>query len=274
MFKKFMSLLIFASTLQIAIAQEKIPLKMYALHCGNIDVRDLSLFSDIGDYDGKTANFANTCFLIAHPNGYLLWDTGLADSLIEKPETKGSFYLSKTVTISQQLQEIGITPKDITYVAISHAHFDHTGGLENFPHSTWIINKYEIEHAKENPESYFDFTKLSGWETVNKEITTGDFDVFKDGTIKILKTPGHTPGHQVLQVNLPKTGIVIISGDAFHQRTSFEPLRIPVFNTNRAESIASADRIKGILKNTGGRIIIMHDKNDIESLPAFPNYLE
>ncbi len=105
-------------------------------------------------------------------------------------------------------------------------------------------------------------------------LISGDYDVFGDGSVKILNTPGHTPEHQSLLLRLSQNGVIILSGDLFHQKTSYEPLRVPVFNTSRANTIASADRIRALLKNTQGRLIIQHDAHDFEKLPKFPEYLD
>jgi len=110
------------------------------------------------------------------------------------------------------------------------------------------------------------------WVTLGKVMR--QIDVFGDGTVKILNTPGHTPGHQSLELKLPQAGVVILSGDEFHQRASIEPLRVPVFNTNRADTMASADRIKRLLINTKGHLVVQHDAHDFEELPKFPEYLD
>jgi N-acyl homoserine lactone hydrolase len=276
--KRFAVLCISLCTSWTALGQEqkiKPDVKLYAMDCGTIEVANFGDFSDTGDYDGKTARFPDVCFLIKHPKGTLIWDTGLPDSVIKEPITNGPYGLSKTMTIEEQLAKIHMKTSDIHYVALSHTHFDHTGGLESFSHSTWIMNKIELNFAKTNPLGNADNpTSKKNWSAVQKKMINTDYDVFEDGTVRIIKTPGHTPGHQSLVVQLPKSGTVILSGDALHQRTSLEPVRIPVFNTNRAESIASIDRIKGILKNTKGRLVVQHDAADFAALPKFPRYLD
>jgi N-acyl homoserine lactone hydrolase len=98
--------------------------------------------------------------------------------------------------------------------------------------------------------------------------------VFGDGTVKILRANGHTAGHQVLQLKLAKSGTVILSGDLFHTRENFEQDRMPVFNDSRGETLGSIDRIKRILKNTNGRLVIQHDPGDFQALPKIPAYLD
>ncbi len=102
----------------------------------------------------------------------------------------------------------------------------------------------------------------------------GDYDVFGDGSVRILKAPGHTPGHQVLMLKLKKSGTVLLSGDLNHVRENRRHRRVPPFNTDRADSLASIDRIEAILKNTKGRLVIQHDERDFKALPGFPKYLD
>lgn len=258
-------------------AQEKqaIHIKLYAIDCGRIDISNFAGFSDTGDYDNKSSQLADPCFLIVHPKGILLWDTGLPDALLNKPKIVDVFRFTKLVSLQDSLKKINLKPTDIKYVSVSHSHFDHMSGLDQFPKSTWILQKAELNYAKTNPNPFvIDASKLKSWKTAQKTIINGDYDVFGDGTVQIIYTPGHTPGHQSLKLKLPQAGVVILSGDEFHQRSSFEPLRIPVFNTSRADTMASADRIKVFLKNTNGRLVVQHDAHDFKELPRFPEYLD
>jgi N-acyl homoserine lactone hydrolase len=102
----------------------------------------------------------------------------------------------------------------------------------------------------------------------------GDYDVFGDGTVRILAAPGHTPGHQVLELKLQKTGTVILSGDLYHLRTNREFMRVPVINASRADTLASMNRIETIVKNSKARVIVQHDPQDFLALPKLPAYLD
>jgi len=98
--------------------------------------------------------------------------------------------------------------------------------------------------------------------------------VFGDGSVRILKAPGHTPGHQVLEVKLKKTGVVVLSGDLYHTDANRKFRRVPAFNASRADTLASIDRIEKIVQNTHARFIIQHSLEDIAALPKFPGYLD
>jgi glyoxylase-like metal-dependent hydrolase (beta-lactamase superfamily II) len=115
---------------------------------------------------------------------------------------------------------------------------------------------------------------LSGRKQAKVELIDLDRDVFGDGTVKILRANGHTAGHQILVLKLPKSGTVILSGDAVHTRENYEQGRMPVFNYARGETLASMDRIRRILANTHGRLIIQHEPKDFEALPKIPAYLD
>ena len=98
-----------------------------------------------------------------------------------------------------------------------------------------------------------------------------DKDVFGDGSVMILRTPGHTPGHQALLVRLKEKGAVLLSGDAAHFHENYQNEGVPGFNYDRAQTIASIQRIKQIEKNLKATVIIQHDPRDIGKLPTAPN---
>lgn len=251
--------------------------RLYALDCGSILAKELGMFSDTGEYDGKSAQLAAPCFVIRHPQGVLLWDTGLGDALAAQKGgvDDGPFHAQVDVTLSSQLGQLGLAPADITYMAFSHFHFDHTGNGAQFPAATWILNKAELDAANANP-AVFDLSPefMKTLKAAKQQVITGDHDVFGDGTVRILKAPGHTPGHQVLALRLQKSGAVILSGDLYHLRDNRQFRRIPGFNHDRAATLASIDRIETIVKNTHARFVVQHDPIDFKALPRFPAYLD
>lgn len=102
----------------------------------------------------------------------------------------------------------------------------------------------------------------------------GDKDVFDDGSVQILRAPGHTPGNRMLLVKLAKQGVVLISGDLYHTRQNYEKSLIPSVNSSRAETLASMDRFHRLAKNTHARVVIQHAPEDFAAMPAFPKYLD
>ena len=221
-------------------------------------------FSDTYAYGDLKLQFVFSCYLIKHDNDYLLWDTGHA---MTAPN------VAPKVSIVDQLAKLDVKPEQIKYVGISHYHADHTGQVASFPKSTVLIGAKEWEAiTAPKPAAGVNFKPFEGWiKGENKvEPLALDKDVFEDGSVIVLRTPGHTPGHQVLLVKLPQTGAVVLVGDAIHFRENYDAFGVPGFNFDRAQTVASMERIKQIATNLKATIIIQHDARDVEKLPVFP----
>lgn len=195
-----LALLLAAAAPSLDAAQQQ-QVRLYALDCGVLAVRDLGWFSDTGEYDGKPAEFVVPCFVIRHPKGVLLWDAGL-DAARDARQPN-----NRVPTLLSQLSQIGLTAADINYAAVSHFHYDHVGRATLFPAATWILSAAEVDAANADP-SEFNLSEAfrAMLKEVKQESIAGDYDVFGDGTVRILKAPGHTPGHQVLALKLQKSG--------------------------------------------------------------------
>jgi N-acyl homoserine lactone hydrolase len=269
-------LAVFAMAAAPARSEENV-IRLYALDCGLIEFKDMGWFSDTGEYDGKPGRLVDPCFLIRHPKGTLLWDTGLGDKLAANANgvDNSGVHMRVPFTLVDQLGKLGLTPADVGYVAFSHFHFDHTGNANAFANSTWILNSNEINWASATPTPFgVDPGTFSAYKSAKTKMIDGDFDVFGDGSVRILKAPGHTPGHQVLAIKLTKSGTVILSGDLYHLRDNRAHRRVPGINYERADTLASIDRIERIIKNTKARLVVQHDPADFKALPKFPAYLD
>jgi N-acyl homoserine lactone hydrolase len=253
-------------------------LRLYVLDCGHATFKDMGGFSDTGEYDGKAGEIAVPCFLIRHPKGDLLWDAGLGDHYNypkEGSDAAPGVHVTVPVTLLAQLRSLDLAPKNINFIAFSHLHWDHTGNANDFPDSVWIMNKMELAAALTLPPPGGVLPETwNVYKSAKNETIEGDYDVFGDGTVMILRAPGHTPGHQVLKLKLKKSGIVILSGDLYHLRTNRIFKRVPVFNADRADTLASMNRIEAIIKNTHARLIVQHDPRDFQALPKPPAYLD
>src|SRR5439155_26148068 len=166
----------------------------------------------------------------------------------------GAITQRRAKTLAAQLTEIGVKPADIAYVAVSHTHGDHVGNLALFPSSTILIQGAEYDWAMTQP------VKPAFAATQPIEKLTGDRDVFGDGSVMILSTPGHTPGHQSLLVVLAKSGPVLLSGVGVHLRGDWENRRVPSMNTNRDQTLASMQRIASVMETRKAKLRIHHDK--------------
>jgi N-acyl homoserine lactone hydrolase len=253
-------------------------LRLYVLDCGHATFKDMGGFSDTGEYDGVAGEIAAPCFLIRHPKGNLLWDAGLGDHYNypkEGSDAAPGVHVTVPVTLLAQLKSLDLTPKNINFIAFSHLHWDHTGNANDFPDSIWIMNKSELAAALTLPPPGGVLPETwSAYKSAKNETIEGDYDVFGDGTVMILRTPGHTPGHQVLKLKLQKSGTVILSGDLYHLRANRTFKRVPVYNVNRADTLASMSRVETIIKNTHGRLIVQHDPHVFQALPKPPAYLD
>jgi N-acyl homoserine lactone hydrolase len=245
--------------------------KLYVLDCGQNIGKDQSRWSP-GVNEGKAIEFSDNCYLIRHDKGLLLWDTGVPDAVTAMPDgmivANGAITYRRAKTLAAQLDQIGVKPADVTYVAVSHTHGDHVGNILLFPSSTVLIQGAEYDWAMAGPAK----PTFAATQTIKK--LTGDHDVFADGSVKIVSTPGHTPGHQSLLVVLPKTGALLLSGDAVHFQDNWTHQRVPSMNFNRDQTLASMKRIAALLEERKAQLWINHDKPQSERLKYAPAFYE
>jgi N-acyl homoserine lactone hydrolase len=245
--------------------------RLYVLDCGTNYGKDQARWSP-GVNVGQPILLADNCYLIRHAKGLLLWDTGQPDEIAGKPdgvETAGGAIIARrTKTLVAQLAQIKLKPSDITYVAISHSHGDHIGNLALFPKSTILMQQAEWDFAFADPAK----SPLPAGQTVEK--LNGDYDVFGDGSVMILSTPGHTPGHESLLVMLHKTGPVVLTGDAVHFKDNWDNRRVPGGNFNKDMTLASMNRLSELVTDLHAQLWINHDKPQTDSLAHSPKYFE
>jgi len=231
--------------------------KLYIINCGEGVAGDISRWSP-GVNVGKSMDFVDNCYLIHHTQGWLLWDTGITDAIAAKPDGEAPAdprmtHWRRPKTLASQLEMLGVKPADIKYVAVSHTHPDHIGNVEMFPQTMLLVQKAEYEWPSPLGVGRFKpehpVTKLEG-----------DYDVFGDGSVTLLATPGHTPGHQSLLLKLPNTGAIVLSGDAVHFKSNWDNRRVPSGNTDKDKTLASMQRIADILAKENAQLWINHDK--------------
>lgn len=275
-------LLICAVTLGSVVAQSHPPkppktVRLYVFDCGVITGMDPKLFNF------KREELADTrmsvpCFLIVDPRGTLMWDVGAIPDADFKgdttPITEG--YFSSTRTLRSQLAEIGYTPADITYLAMSHYHGDHVANANEFAGSTWLVRQVERDAmfaakppAIATPTTY---SELKNSKTII--ISTDEYDVFGDGNVIIKFAPGHTPGHQVLIVKLAHTGNVMLAGDLYHYPEERTLNRVTTYEYNAQETLASRAMIEDYVKKTNTQLWIEHDFVANAKLKKSPKYYD
>jgi len=254
----------------------KSALQLYVFNCGKIEVLDISVFQP-GIDKGKHKMLTDSCYLVVHPKGTLMWDTGLPDALSQKSEGMtfmNSFVMHMPVTLASQLKEIGYTPESIDKLGISHMHGDHIGNAGLFPKAQLLMQKEEYAAAfGTEPGKYgFDPTSYPSLKANPVMTLESDYDVFGDGTVVIKRMVGHTPGHQALFLKLPKTGNILLSGDLAHYTDNWEHKRVPSFNFNKEQSIKSMEDTAQLLKDNHAVLWIQHDleqNSGIKHSPAF-----
>ena len=251
--------------------------KLYVFECGNIEVRNQALFSP-GVDEGKVKQLTDSCYLIKHAKGSMIWDTGLSDSLgtqgIEKWEK--AFFMNVTKPLNTQLADIQIDPKSVNYIGISHFHSDHTGNANLFTNASLIIQQEEFDAAfgTEPEKSGFSPDTYSAIDRSKIKVISSDHDVFGDGTVVIKRAIGHTPGHQVLYINLEDTGPIVLSGDLYHFTKNRTHKRVPSFNFNKEQTIESMDLIEAFVEKTGAQLWIQHDLEQNKTIDHSPKYYQ
>jgi N-acyl homoserine lactone hydrolase len=262
--------------------------RMYVLDCGVGHAADQSRWT-MGFNVGQPIDISVSCYLIHHKTGYFLWDTGVSDHVASMPDgwlpggdEKNGIRWRRAKTLMAQLASLHVSPADIVSIGISHTHPDHIGNVELFPNTVLDIQKEEVD-------SYF----APGSEGVaappgdptprfskghKTRLVDEDLDVFGDGSVMLFYTPGHTPGHQSAIVHLPKTGYVILTGDAVHLRTNWDNRRIPYFGRQSAiqklQFMTSMQRLADLQAFYHAQLWILHDKVQSDALKHAPQYYE
>jgi len=223
-------------------------------------------FSDTLAYGDLKLQFVFSCYVIKHGDDYMLWDTGHAMTMPK---------LAPAVSLVDALAKIDVKPEQIKYVGISHFHADHTGQVSSFPKATLLIGAREWDAiSSPKPPEGANFKPFESWIKGDSKVEPQalDKDVFGDGSVIMLRTPGHTAGHSSLLVKLSQMGPVIITGDAVHFHENWDSDGVPAFNYDRAQTVASIERLKKLAANLKATVIIQHDARDVEKLPAFPAF--
>src|SRR5882762_291321 len=259
-------------------------IRLYVFDCGTLHIKDTGRFG-LKPEEVATSDLSVASFLVTHPKGTLIWDTGAVPDKDWKP-TGNSVTQHVVLPDSQerdvtmikpfmlQLAEVGYSPAKITYLALSHYHYDHTANANEFANATWLVRQDERDamFADRTPGA----TQPSSYAALRNSrtliIKTDDHDVFGDGRVVIKSAPGHTPGHQILYVKLAKTGDVVLSGDLYHYPEERTLNRVPTFEFNQDQTRATRVTIEALLKRTGAQLWIQHDFNGNARLKKAPDY--
>jgi glyoxylase-like metal-dependent hydrolase (beta-lactamase superfamily II) len=251
--------------------------ELYAIDCGHATFNDVGVFADDGSMAGQSRELVDPCYLIRHPEGDLIWDTGFPDAVADMADGLDigiGAHVTRSSKLADQLAQLQLTPADIEFVSFSHMHGDHVGNGNTFAASTWIVDPDErtamfSAEARADAQGFAAYNQLENAETRLLE-GDADLDVFGDGSVTLIQTPGHTPGHTILRVNLANAGTVLLTGDMWHLAESRERRLVPTFNVDRAQTLASMDKIEALARETNARVVRQHVREDFDALPRFP----
>jgi N-acyl homoserine lactone hydrolase len=257
--------------------------RLYRLDCGHSLANDESVWTP-GENVGRDIEFSSTCWLIKHKNDWLLWDTGVPEATLRDPRGWSTlpklivYHLDKSVT--GQLAQIGLKPDDIGRVAISHTHGDHIGNVALFPNAAIVMQRaeyrwiYSPDGSNANVNQLMALARKLLGTPKNLQLIDGDTDVYGDGSVILVATPGHTPGHQSLLVHLKNSGFIVLSGDVVHLQENFRNNIVPSLNTDKTESLASMEKIRRLIASYKATMFINHDKTQTDTLKVLPAFYD
>jgi glyoxylase-like metal-dependent hydrolase (beta-lactamase superfamily II) len=265
-----------ASVAELAPAPKVTSPRLYVFDCGTL------VYNKPEDYnlkreEVKDTSMGVTCYLVVHPKGMLLYDTGLNDRLVGRPlyeNVLDGYGQIKFNTLSGQLADIGVAPGYIDYLVLSHYHWDHVGNAADFAGSTWLVYKGDRDRmfSKES-RAYPWFGQYSALEHSKTMLLSGDHDVFGDGTVILIATPGHTEGHCSLMVRLKNTGPVVLSGDLYHYAEERDLNRMPD-EEKKSGTVQSRQKVEELLRRTGAKLWVGHSMEFFRTVRKSPAWYD
>jgi N-acyl homoserine lactone hydrolase len=236
----------------IAVPQSRIPVRLWRLDCGVF----------------VTKHLVNSCYVIRHGSTWMLWDTGFSAQQSAKSDG-----IRVDSSLTSELARIGLQPKQIGLIGLSHLHWDHVGQAADFPAARLLVGKEDWDAmAAHLPAVNVAPEMLAPWFSgpAPKTLVQGDQDIFGDGSVIMIATPGHTPGHHSLLVRLARQGPVLLTGDLYHSTQQFEAKQVPPHDADPEQTKASFERFDALVQELNATLIIQHEPADVAKLPRFP----
>ena len=250
--------------------------RLYVFDCGTL------VYNKPEDYnlkreEVKDTNMGVSCYLLMHPKGMLIYDTGLNDRLVGRPLYENvleGYAQIKFTTLSGQLADIGVTPANVDYLVLSHYHWDHVGNAGDFAGSTWLVYKGDHDQMfSKEARAYPWFGQYSALEHSKTVLLSGDHDVFGDGSVVVIATPGHTEGHCSLLVRLKNTGPIVLSGDLYHYPEERDLNRMPA-EEKTSGTVQSRQKVEELLRRTGAKLWIGHSMEFFRTVRKSPAWYD
>jgi N-acyl homoserine lactone hydrolase len=275
------SVLLLALAALPAFAQQKKPeppksVRLYIFDCGTLDNADTSRYQ-LKKEEIATHLMSVPCFLIAHPKGTLMWDTGVVPDSEFKAGQPGTLrYATSKTPLKTQMAALGYAPSDINYLALSHFHWDHVANANAFAGATWLVRPAERDFMFSDAATERSIpTSYSALKNAKTTLLTKDeYDVFGDGTVILKAAPGHSPGHQVLFLKFAKTGPVVLSGDLWHYPEERKLHKMPAAEQAGGQTGPSRDAVEAFMKKNNAQLWIQHDYTNFAKLKKAPQYYE
>ncbi|MBV9152994.1 MAG: N-acyl homoserine lactonase family protein [Alphaproteobacteria bacterium] len=235
-----------------------------------------------GNVDWAPVSF----YVITHPKGNIIFDTGNNDKTITDPDgwwgplAKGfGLKMTQDDAIPAQLAKIKLKPDDIKYVVLGHMHLDHGGNVSQFPNSTVVVQNDELKAAWWPDVGYSLYYIPGDFEATKKMNIVrldGDLDMFGDGSVRLFRAPGHTPGSQFAVVRLKNTGPVILTSDAVYLKENLDKNLIPpIPGTWSPQGMyAGYQHIRQIRDMEGAQLFMAHDPELFKAAKHAPDFYD
>ncbi len=226
---------------------------------------------DCGTFGPKP--LVNSCYLIRHGDRLMLWDVGFPGEWVGKPLSPERRSVIATTSLASELAKLGIAPERIDIVAVSHLHWDHIGQAASLPGARLLIGEEDWNAlTAPEPDPRLQPHRFAPWIEGGSAVERiiGDKDVFGDGSVVIVATPGHTAGHHSLLVRLSHFGPVMLSGDLYSSAEQYRGKRVSKDNQAPAQTIESFRRFDTMAEALNATVVIQHEPGDVTKLPAFP----
>ncbi len=240
----------------IKVGAFRLPRGFVAARC-----RDAGVFTEMPIY----------AYLIEHPQGLVLVDTGQSYEMRDE-----NTVMEEQDTIIHKLKALGYTPDDVKYVVMSHLHLDHSGYMNDFPHSTFIVRKEELKaawwpEACEGGYVFPTFDKTRKYAFI-QPADDEDYDIFMDGTVVLIDTRGHSRGHQSVVLDLPNAGKMVLINDAAPIKEVMECMLLPGTCTDNWQAMRSVEKLRHY-EACGYKMIYAHDPDNPPE-KSFPEYFD
>jgi N-acyl homoserine lactone hydrolase len=239
--------------------------RLYVFEAGLIECADYAMFSPNAE-PGAYREMTVRSYLVVHPEGTLLWDTGIDDAIATLADGRrivDPIVFRVPRTLRGQLDEIGVAPGDVDYLGLSHLHVDHVGNVGLFPEATVLLQRAEYEAGYgPNAKQLIEALAPDTYAALNRDriqTVDGDHDLFGDGTVVLTALPGHTPGHQGLLVHLRDAGPLLLAGDIAYSAEDYADQAVRQSNFDLEQSRRSIETAKRLEHELGAMVWLHHD---------------